>query len=270
MRSGSGRLLAGVGLLVVLVLVAGASLVLHAGGRGDRELHAPRLGPSLEHPFGTDHLGRDVAILVVDGAPISLSVAMIAVALATVIGGTVGAAAGIRGGVLGGVLMRITDVVAAVPQVVLVIVIAALWGGHSTMLVILTIGLTTWMGTARLTRAEALRVGAADFVQAAKATGAGGWHVAIRHFLPHLLPVLLVAGTLRIGNAILLESSLGFLGLGVAHVTPTWGRLVWEGFAGLRDTWWVSVAGGAAITWATVGANLLGDGVRDLVSREVD
>lgn len=270
MRPGSARLAAGAGVLALLAIVAVAAVAMHGTASSRSEMYAPRMPPSVQHPCGTDHLGRDVARLVMDGSPISLVIAVTAVALATLIGGVVGGAAGIRGGALGGILMRLTDVVAAVPQVILVIVIAALWGGGSTMLVVLTIGLTTWMGTARLTRAEALRIGATDFVTAARATGAGRWDVALRHYVPHLLPVLLVAATLRIGNAILLESSLGFLGLGVAHVTPTWGRLVWEGLAGLRDTWWVAVAAGGAITLATIGANLLGDGLRDLVSAEVD
>jgi peptide/nickel transport system permease protein len=162
--------------------------------------------------------------------------------------------------------MRFTDVVAALPQVVLVIVIAALWGRGSATLVVLTIALTTWMGTARLTRVEALRVGTSDFVIAARATGAGAWRVTVRHYLPHLLPVLLVAATLRVANAILLETSLGFLGLGLPSGTPTWGRTVWEGLAGLRESWWISVAAGSAITITTIGFNLLGDGLRDLLS----
>lgn len=270
MRRSGMRLAVGAGILTVLVVISLFTLARQAASETAIALHAPLLPPSLEYPFGTDRLGRDVAGLVMAGAPITLAVALTAVALATAIGGVVGGTAGIRGGLLGGLLMRLTDVVASVPQVILVIVIAALWGGQSTGLVILTIGLTTWMGTARLTRAEALRVGTADFVGAAKATGAGGLHIAMRHFLPHLLPVLLVAATLRVGNAILLESSLSFLGLGGTHSTPTWGQLVWEGFGGLRDTWWVSVAAGGAITWATLGANLLGDGVRDVVSGGVE
>ncbi|UCF68364.1 MAG: ABC transporter permease [Acidobacteriota bacterium] len=250
------------GALLVVALVVAALVPLAVGV--DHEAMGERsLGPSIAHPFGTDHLGHDLLARVLAAGRTTLMVSVVAVLLATLIGGLIGMAAGQLGGTTDALLMRFVDLVNAFPQVVLVITIAALWGGKSCGLVIAVIGMTTWMTTSRLVRAEVLSLREAEFVESALAAGAESWRIAIRHVLPHVAPVLIVSATLRVGSAILLETSLGFLGLGVPEETPTWGRMVWQGFEHLRSEWWISVFSGAAIAWATLGFNVLGDGLRD-------
>ncbi len=245
-------------MLALLAALALAGPGLLPAGAAD-----PLRPPSWAHPLGTDPLGRDVAARIAGGARTSLAVALGAVLLSSLLGGAIGLAAGSLRGAAAEGLMRVTDLFSALPQIVLVLVIVGLWGGGSRTLVVTAIGLTTWMGTARLVRAETVAARAREFVPAARAAGATPLRVLLAHVLPHVLPVVLVAATLRVGGAILLETSLGYLGLGVPVEVPTWGRLVREGTAELRGAWWIAAASGGAIALATLAFNLLGDVLRD-------
>jgi peptide/nickel transport system permease protein len=182
--------------------------------------------------------------------------------LIMVIGVTFGAIAGFAGGAVDDLVMRFTDIVLAIPQLFLLIAAAALFrpGLETTMIVV---GLTSWMSTARLVRGEFLRVKALDFVQAARALGASGLRIAVRHLLPNTLAVIIVQATLWLSSAILLESSLSFLGLGAQPPTPSWGGMLADARVDMQRAWWGTVFPGMAIFITVLAFNLVGDGLRD-------
>jgi peptide/nickel transport system permease protein len=218
--------------------------------------------PSLAHPLGTDALGRDVVSRLLHGARVSLLVGVAAAALAALIAGAIGFAAGLGGPRLDGALMRGVDVLLALPRLLLVMTLFALWDHLPLALVVALLGATGWFALARLVRARVRELARADFVTAAVALGAGRRRVA-RHLLPHVAATLLVGATLDVGNIILLEAGLSFLGLGVAPPTPTWGNMILEGRALLFSAPWVALAPGVALVCTAAAFNLLGDGLRD-------
>lgn len=218
--------------------------------------------PSLSHPLGTDKFGRDVLSRVIYGSRISLTIGLLAVAITVVLGSLVGAAAGYFGGAVDAILMRIVDGLLAIPRLFLILTCVALFSG-SVWLVILLLGATGWMATARLVRAQVLALRNLDYVKAAEALGAGSRGVIVRHLIPNTLTVIIVGATLRIGDIILMEASLSFLGLGVPPPTPSWGQMVFEGREALVGAWWLSTFPGIAIAVTVIGFNLLGDGLRE-------
>lgn len=222
----------------------------------------PLKPPSAEHWFGTDRQTRDVLSRVIVGSRVSLSVGFVAVALIMAIGVTLGAIAGYFGGLVDNALMRFTDIVLAIPELFLLIAAAALFspGLRTTMLVI---GLTSWMSTARLVRGEFLRIKAQDFALAARTIGAGNLRIMVRHLLPNALAVIIVQATLWLSFAILLESSLSFLGLGAQPPTPSWGGMLASGRVDMQIAWWQTVFPGMAIFITVLAFNLVGDGLRD-------
>lgn len=220
------------------------------------------VAPCPTHLLGTDKFGRDVLSRVIYGARISLMIALLAVAITVVLGALVGAVAGYFGGAADAILMRIVDALLAIPRLFLLLTCVALFSG-SVWLIIVLLGATGWMATARLVRAQVLALRNLDYVKAAEALGAGGRGVIWRHLIPNTLTVIIVAATLRIGGIILTEASLSFLGLGVPPPTPSWGQMVFEGREVLLSAWWLSTFPGIAIAVTVIGFNLLGDALKD-------
>src|SRR5271157_1623826 len=202
--------------------------------------------PSAAHLLGTDTLGRDVLSRVIYGARISLLVGFVAVGLATLIGVLVGALAGYYGGVVDAVLMRLVDLMLCFPTLFLILAVIAVLG-PSIWNIMVVIGVTGWMGVARLVRAEFLSLREREFVVAARALGASDARLIWRHLLPNALTPVMVSATLGVAGAILVESSLSFLGLGVQPPTPSWGNMLTMGKDNIEIAWWLSVFPGLAI-----------------------
>ena len=220
------------------------------------------LAPSTENPMGTDRFGRDILSRTLYGARISLSIGFIAMAIGVGLGTLVGAVAGYFGGIVDSALMRFTDMMLAFPRLILLIVIIALFE-PSIFLVVVVLGLTGWMGIARIVRSEVLSLREREFVQAARALGMSDLRIITRHVIPNALAPVIVFATLLIGNTILVEAGLSFLGLGVQPPTPSWGNMISEGRDALLTAWWVATFPGLAIVFTVVAFNLLGDGLRD-------
>lgn len=228
-------------------------------------LHGGNLPPSLLHPFGTDQLSRDLLARVVTGARVSLAVALLAVALSMTLGALVGLVAGYFGGAVDATLMRLVDGALAVPRLFLLLLVLAVWEQVPAALLIVFIGATGWFGTSRLVRGEVLRIREESFVRAAEALGAPRHRVIFRHLLPNALGPLLVAATLGVGDVILLEAGLSFLGLGIQPPTPSWGGMILDAKAVLVTAPWTAIFPGLAIVVTVLSANLLGDALRDAV-----
>lgn len=248
-------------LLSVVTLLAPLIAPYDPSAQGDIVL-TRYLPPSIEHLMGTDKFGRDIYSRVLYGARISLSIGFIAVAISITLGTLIGAVAGYFGGIVDGVLMRFTDMMLSFPRLVLLIVVIALFE-PSIWLVVIVLGLTGWMGTARIVRGEVLSLREREFVQAARALGMGDGRIIMRHVIPNTLAPVIVSATLGIGQTILTEASLSFLGLGVQPPTPSWGNMVSDGRDALITAWWIATFPGLAIVFTVVAFNLLGDGLRD-------
>jgi peptide/nickel transport system permease protein len=262
---------AAVGAAVLTLAALGALLApLLAGDPiAQRDIVATRFLPPLSidplgafHLLGTDRFGRDVWARLIYGARVSLGVGTLAVLLSGIIGVAVGAAAGFWRGWIGVGLLGLTDFALALPRVVLLLLLASLWQ-PSAGLVILVLGLTGWMTIARLVYAETRALAGRPFVESAVGLGVPGIRILLRHILPNALTPVIVASALGLGNAILLEAGLSFLGLGVQPPTPSWGNLIASGRDTLINAPWVAAAPGAALVLVVVAATLLGDAVRD-------
>ena len=220
--------------------------------------------PSGAHWLGTDALGRDVFSRILHGGRVSLWVGFVAVGIATAIGLLLGLVAGYFGRLTDEIIMRGVDVMLCFPSFFLILaVIAFLQPSLFNIMVI--IGLTSWMGVARLVRAETLTLKGRDFVLAARVAGAGPSRILTRHILPNALAPVLVSATLGVAGAILVESSLSFLGLGVQPPDPSWGNMLLEGKEVLGIAPWLSVFPGLAILFTVLGYNLVGESLRDLL-----
>lgn len=217
------------------------------------------LAPSTKHLLGTDHHSRDILSRVVWGGRVSLAVAIGAVALSVTAGALVGLVAGYAGGAIDGVLMRVVDAALAVPRLFLLLIMVAIMEQIPFGVLILTIGATGWFGTSRLVRAEVLRLRALDFVRGAEALGASHRRIIMRHLLPGIAAPLAAATTLAVGDVILLEAGLSFLGLGVQPPTPSWGGMIFDAKPYLVTAPWTSLAPGLAIVFTVLGVNLVGE-----------
>jgi peptide/nickel transport system permease protein len=220
------------------------------------------LSPSRDHLLGTDRFGRDVLSRILYGARISLAIGFIATAISITLGTMIGAVAGFFGGKIDAALMRFTDMVLAFPRLVLLIMIVALFEPSLTV-IIAVLGLTQWPGTTRIVRGDVLSLREREFVQAARALGMGRARIIMRHLIPNVMAPVIVTATLGIGNTIVLEAGLAFLGLGIQPPTPTWGSMVADGRDNLIGAWWVATFPGLAIVLIVLAFNLVGDGLRD-------
>jgi len=220
------------------------------------------LPPNWTHPLGTDDLGRDVLVRMLYGARISLLVGFVAVGISCLIGIVLGSLAGYYGGWTDALLMRFVDIMLCFPTFFLILAVIAFLD-PSIWNIMIVIGLTSWMGVARLIRAEFLSLRQRDFVLAAQALGASDARLIFRHILPNALAPVLVSATLGVAGAILTESALSFLGIGVQPPTPSWGNMLIVGKQTLGSAWWLSVFPGLAILVTVLGYNLLGEGIRD-------
>lgn len=220
--------------------------------------------PSYEHPLGTDQLGRDVLSRIIWGARISLMVGFVAIGIAAVIGVFLGAMAGYYGGYVDTIIMRFVDIMLCFPTFFLILAVVALLE-PSIWNIMIVIGATGWMGMARLIRAEILSVKERDYVLAARALGASHARIIWRHIIPNAMAPVLVAATLGVAAAILTESALSFLGIGVQPPTPSWGNILTAGKDSIEVAWWLSFYPGMAILITVLGYNLLGEGIRDAI-----
>jgi peptide/nickel transport system permease protein len=225
--------------------------------------------PSRAHLLGTDQLGRDVLSRIIWGGRISLLVGFVAVGIATVIGAIVGALAGYYGKIVDSIIMRFVDIMLCFPTFFLILAVIALLE-PSIWNIMVVIGLTSWMGVARLVRAEFLSLKEREFVVAARAQGAGDLRLIFHHILPNAMAPVFVAAILGIGAAILTESALSFLGIGVQPPTPSWGNILTAGKDNIEIAYWLSLYPGLAILITVLGYNLLGEGLRDAVDPKIE
>jgi peptide/nickel transport system permease protein len=223
---------------------------------------APREGPSWDHLFGTDRIGRDVLSRLLYGARISLGIGVLSMGIGAVLGTLLGAIAGYAGGTVDALLMRLVDLVLAFPRLVLLIALVAVFR-PSVATLVLVIGLTQWPSTARVVRGEVLSLREREFVQAARALGFSRARIVLRHVIPNTLAPVIVAATLGIGNVIVLEAGLSFLGLGIEQPTPSWGSMIADGRSDALTAWWLTMFPGLAIVAVVLAFNLVGDGLRD-------
>lgn len=232
--------------------------------------------PSLEHPFGTDTIGRDILARTIYGGQISLIIGLLAVLIENVIGILVGALAGYYGGFLDSLLMRITEAMLNIPEIFLLIVMAKFFGGKvpeillfgrvfsgSVIVIVVIIGLTSWMYLARIVRAQFLSLKENEFVLAARATGTSNFEIIFRHILPNSMAPIIVSATLGVANAILAEAYISFLGLGVQPPTATWGNMLDGANNYLESAPWMWFFPGLLILLTVLSINFLGDGLRD-------
>jgi len=256
--------LALIGGVVVVILVA---LALLAPGIAPWDPNRPDVrkildAPSKAHPLGTDQLGRDVLSRMLYGARVSLAVGFVSVGIATMIGIALGAAAGYHGGTIDALVMRLVDLMLVFPRLFLLLAVLAFLR-PSIWTIMAVIGLTGWMSVARLVRAEFLSLKEREFVLWSQSIGASSFRTIWRHILPNAIGPVLVAMTLGIPAAILTESGLSFLGLGVQPPHATWGNILNEGKDAIELAWWLSLYPGFAILLTVLSYNLLGEGIRD-------
>jgi peptide/nickel transport system permease protein len=253
--------MAGAAIVLLMFLMALVAAQL-AGDPGLIDIGQQLQPPAWDHPMGTDDLGRDVLTRILYGARISLLVGFVAVGIATFIGVVLGALAGYYGGWVDNLIMRFVDIMLCFPTFFLILAVVAFLE-PSIWNIMIIIGLTSWEGVARLVRAEFLSLREREFVLAARACGARDGRIIFRHLLPNALSPVLVSATLGVAGAILTESALSFLGIGVQPPTPSWGNMLIVGKQTLGTAWWLSAFPGLAILITVLGYNLLGEGIRD-------
>jgi peptide/nickel transport system permease protein len=253
-------------LLVVVVVMFGSAIWIPADmARTGVDLYNINAPPSLLHPMGTDQAGADVLVRILIGGRVSLTVGFLAMALAISLGTLVGAFSGYYGGWVDGVLMRITDTVLSVPILLVVVILSSVLRGtiDSVTVIIVVIGITNWMTVARIVRANFLSLRSKEFVEAAQCIGSTNARVIFRHVLPNTLAPIIVAATLAVANAIILEAYVSFLGQGIQPPTPSWGNMITGAQEVIYRAPWLALFPGLMITLTVLSINFIGDGLRD-------
>jgi len=251
--------LAFIGLLSIIAIIPG---VFEPHIYHETDLRNRGEGPTWEHPVGRDDIGRDVLSRIIRGTRVAFIVALSAMSISLVIGLTVGAISGYFGGWIDSALSRLVDTLMAFPLLVLLITLSAVIG-PSLQTTVIVIGLTVWSQYARVVRADVLSVREREFVFAARSIGATDRRIIIRHVLPNVLGPVIVLASLAVGSIIILEAALSFLGLGVQRPTPSWGGMLADGRAHIRNYPHIAIAPGIMIFLTVLAFNLIGDGLRD-------
>jgi peptide/nickel transport system permease protein len=250
-------------MLILLFLYAFAGGLIYTAERANFTNTSVRLSPpSLEHPFGTDTVGRDVMARTIQGGRISLMIGLTAAFLEILIGVLVGAAAGFYGGAIDNLLMRFTEAMLIIPSLFLLIVMARIVGG-SVFFIIIILGLTSWMYVARIVRAEFLSLKENDYILAARSIGTPTRDIIFRHILPNSMAPIVVAATLAVATAILSEAYISFLGMGVQPPTATWGNMLDGSYNYIESAPWLWIFPGLLILLTVLSINFVGDGLRD-------
>jgi peptide/nickel transport system permease protein len=254
------------GLVIIILMVAGAILApVLAPYDPDAITESEIQAPSARHWFGTDDLGRDLLSRSLYGARISLSVGVVAVVIAVLIGTLLGALSGYYGGWLDGLVMRFVDVMLAFPSIFLILAIQTMLSPNIYN-VMVVIGLTSWMGVSRLVRGEFLRIRELQYVEAARAIGCSDLRIIFRHILPNAAGPIIVAATLGMAGAVLTESALSFLGLGVQPPLSSWGNMLMDSQAYMRDAPWMAVIPGVLILLTVLSLYFIGEGLREALN----
>lgn len=251
-------------LLVLLVLLALlAPLFAPFDPSAQPDILQRAQSPSLSHPFGTDLFSRDILSRVIFGARISLSVAFLATAISITLGTAYGALSGYAGGIVDSIMMRLLDAFLAIPRLLLVLAIVAVWRTLPVSGLILVLGLTGWFMLSRIVRGQVLALKERDFVMSAEALGATKFRILWRHLLPNLVSPVLVAAALGIGQVIALEAGLSYLGIGVQQPAASWGNIIQDGAEQIGSMWWISLFPGLALVFTVMCFNILAEYVRD-------
>jgi peptide/nickel transport system permease protein len=250
-------------ILVLVIAAAFGPLVEPYNPAVQPDIQAGALQPpSRAHLFGTDPFGRDVLSRVIDGARVSLSVAALAVVLASLLGTCYGVIAGYAGGLTDTLLMRLVDAMLAIPRIILLLAVVESWGTIGVPHLVILLGCTGWFGVSRLVRAEVLAVKQREFIGAARALGASSARIVARHVVPHVLSPVFVAATLGIGNIVVVEAGLSYLGLGIPQPRASWGNIIRDGRDVMASAWWVSVFPGLALSATVLAVNVVAERLR--------
>lgn len=261
--------LIGLGIVVVFTLVAILAPFISPHDPTTQRIATARLvPPNSVYWFGTDELGRDLFSRIIYGARISMRIGLIAEGISLAIGIVLGAVAGYFGGAIDNFIMRVADVFFAIPGLLFLIVVVAIFGTGATV-IFLALGLISWPGEARLMRSEVLRIRNREYVSAAHALGLREAGIIMKHVLPNALASMIVVGSLGVAGAILSEATLSFLGLGIQEPLASWGTMINRGQQYIFSAWWYSVFPGAVIMLVVLGFNFLGDAVRDALALEL-
>lgn len=261
--------LAGFLIILVVFLLAILAPLIAPYDPNDINVKAILLGPSLQHWMGTDGLGRDVLSRMLYGGRISLLVGLVAVGISTAIGIVLGAIAGFYRGWVDTAIMRLVDIMLSIPSFFLILAVIAFLT-PSIINIMIVIGLTSWMGVTRLVRAEFLSLNDREFVTASRTLGAKNARLIFTHLLPNSLTPIIVSAVLGVAGAVLMESALSFLGLGVQAPQASWGNILTDGKEYIQFAWWLSLFPGLAILITVLGYNLLGEGLRDALDPRSD
>ena len=246
----------------LITLYSSAGPVFSSYSMSKTDLRSRLIAPSAEHYFGTDELGRDIALRIMVGGRVSLFVGFSVALVSLLIGLLIGSTSGYFGGHLDSVLMRFTDIMLSIPSLPLLLILSR-YGGGSVWSIILILSAFSWMGLARIVRGTILSIKRRDFVEAARMTGARNGRIVVRHILPSTLAPVIVNATLTLGFAIIAESSLSYLGLGVQPPTPTWGQMLIGAQQFMETAPWLALIPGMFLFVTLLCINFLGDGLRD-------
>lgn len=267
----------GVALMALITLyVVGGSFFITERSANDTDFQNKWGAPSVENPFGTDALGRDVLARTIYGGQVTLLISLLAMIVTAVLGTTLGLISGYYGGWADSLIMRVSEALLTIPLLFLLLVITKFIGSQvpavkvlgrefsgSVIVVILVLGFTGWMGLARIVRAQVLSLREQEFVTAARALGARNLHILFRHIMPNTLAPVIVYTTLGISNVILLEAYIGFLGMGVQPPTASWGNMIQRATEKIDSAWWMWLYPGGLILLTVISINYIGDGLRD-------